>query len=47
MPNGSEVLTIDIYPESYDRISSKLIAGRPDIHSKIKRHIGPAAQKLG
>ncbi|VDK85472.1 unnamed protein product [Litomosoides sigmodontis] len=47
MPNGSEVLTIDIYRDSYDKISSKLIGGRSDIYPKIKRHIGPATRKLG
>ncbi|CAG9535773.1 unnamed protein product [Cercopithifilaria johnstoni] len=46
MPSDSEVLTIDIYPGSYDSISSKLISDRPDIYPKIKRHVGPAAQKL-
>uniref|UniRef100_A0A1I7VR80 O-methyltransferase n=1 Tax=Loa loa TaxID=7209 RepID=A0A1I7VR80_LOALO len=46
MPNGSEVLTIDIYPGNYE-ISRDLINARPDIYSKIKRHLGPAVQKLG
>ncbi|VDK68540.1 unnamed protein product [Onchocerca ochengi] len=46
MPSDSEVLTIDIYPESYDQISRGLISTRPDIYPKIKRHVGPAAQKL-
>uniref|UniRef100_A0A0R3RQS9 Catechol O-methyltransferase domain-containing protein 1 n=1 Tax=Elaeophora elaphi TaxID=1147741 RepID=A0A0R3RQS9_9BILA len=46
MPSGSEVLTIDIYPESYSSISRKLIDARPDISPKIKLHVGLAAQKL-
>ncbi|KAL3984784.1 O-methyltransferase family protein [Acanthocheilonema viteae] len=46
MPSGSEVLTIDVYPGSYDSISRKLIDARPDIYPKIKRHVGTAAQKL-
>lgn len=47
MPNSSEVLTIDIYPGSYDSVSRELINARPDIYPKIKRHVGPAVQKLG
>ncbi|VIO97556.1 O-methyltransferase, putative [Brugia malayi] len=46
MPKGSEVLTIDIYPGSYNSISRDFIKARPDIYPKIKRHIGLAAQKL-
>uniref|UniRef100_A0AAF5RVT4 O-methyltransferase n=1 Tax=Wuchereria bancrofti TaxID=6293 RepID=A0AAF5RVT4_WUCBA len=46
MPKGSEVLTIDIYPGSYDSINRDLIKTRPDIYPKIKRHVGLAAQKL-
>uniref|UniRef100_A0A1I8EQR8 O-methyltransferase n=1 Tax=Wuchereria bancrofti TaxID=6293 RepID=A0A1I8EQR8_WUCBA len=38
MPKGSEVLTIDIYPGSYDSINRDLIKTRPDIYPKIKRH---------
>ncbi|KAM3718116.1 putative caffeoyl-CoA O-methyltransferase [Dirofilaria immitis] len=46
MPNNSEVLTIDIYAESYNQVSRELINTRPDIYPKIKRHVGPAAEKL-
>lgn len=47
LPSDGEVLTIDVNPEYYDMISRNLISARPDISSKIKRHIGPALEKLG
>ncbi|VDN06891.1 unnamed protein product [Thelazia callipaeda] len=47
MPEGSKVLTIDIYPDYYDNISQAIVETRPDIHKKIQRHIGPALLKLG
>ncbi|VDN42784.1 unnamed protein product [Gongylonema pulchrum] len=40
------VLTIDIDPMYYDNISRELINSKPNIFSKIKRHVGPALAKL-
>lgn len=47
IPRDGEVLTIDVTPLYFDSVTRELLEKRADVGRKIRRHIGPALQKLG